>query len=824
MADKCQQPGCQGAIDDGFCDTCATEAGTPAAVNSGSKRSVSSRSSALSASASSALGSSQHADSSTRSRSRRTGSRSTRSRTHLGCGVMKVPDLPPIDPSKVGMAKAVVPPDKRFCSKCDSPLVPERDACSTCTVPFAPNANGCCNPRGAGAGGCSNFGKPNNCPGCGNALRPGKKLCGHCRRPQNAERGTCPNAKCGKSYDFVPKLKSGDIVAQQYKIHGPLAFGGLGWLYFGDDETLKRRVALKGLLNSGDEEAAQAAAEEMAWLARFDHPNILKVYSAVTQDRTEENPGEAPRQVKDAYIVMEYIPGRTLKQLVKERGPLPVDEAIAYLLPILEALGYLHDEGALYNDLKPDNIMLKGDELGKNPNSILIDLGAVRQVSQAGGGVYHTPGFSAPEISSRDPDKHARPSFASDIFTAGRTLVALIMNFDIGGRYLYTLPAPTSVEGSVLAEHPSLHRWLLKCTRENPDERFQDAREAAEQLKLILLELAAEKGVSSAIESTLFTGDVMAVRQHGTCNGITLASGELLPDLRMILEDPAAQYILSNGAVSDPHKQEVVFQEAVTKFDRSVEALLRLAHTRIRLGKYAEAGQALERVLALDPFEVRVLWYRGVNLLQQGKAREALQEFNGLWGELPGEPAVKLALAVAAELAGETEDAIRLYDLISREDPQFVLASFGLGRCQSKSGKRSEAVAAYNRVPTAHSLYEKAQAASARALLQSVSQEPGRQELLDASRTIEALTVQGLERLDLMEEVLSRSLMLVESGLVQSDSGAQVLGNALTSRALRFGLFDLYRSKAKLVQDRSDKIALIDKAYGVQPRRLVAWF
>jgi serine/threonine-protein kinase PknG len=523
---------------------------------------------------------------------------------------------------------------------------------------------------------------------------------------------------------------------------------------------------------------------------------------------------------------MEFIPGRTLKELLKERGPLPVDEAIAYMLPILEALGYLHDQKALYNDLKPENIMLKGDEQGKNPNSILIDLGAVRLATETAGGVYHTPGYSAPEIAATEASKHSPPSIASDIYTVGRTLAALIMNFRMGTVYLHSLPGSEQPEAAVLAENPSLHRWLLKCTRENPDERFQDAREAGEQLKLILLELAAARGLSRPAESTYFTGDLMGVRHSASydgCDGISRPGPDMLPDLKMILDDPAAQFILSNGAVSDPARQEVVFNEAAAKFDKSVEALLRLARAKMHLGKYDHVPQVLERVLAIDPFEVRVLWYRGLNMLYQKQPREALAQLNWLWGELPGEPAVKLALAVAAELAGETSEAIRLYDLISAEDPRFVLASFGLGRCLANTGAREAAVAAYGRVSQEHSMYENAQAAIARALLMNKPSDPTAKELAEASRVVEALTMQGLGRLELVAEILNTSLDLVDSGKVSPDASVKVLGRGLEAQSLRVGLYETYIGVAKLETKKEAKIKLIDLANRVQPRRLIAW-
>ena len=107
---------------------------------------------------------------------------------------------------------------------------------------------------------------------------------------------------------------------------------------------------------------------------------------------------------------------------------LPVAEAIAYLLEILPALSYLHSIGLVYNDLKPENIMLTEEQLK------LIDLGAVSRINSFGY-LYGTPGYQAPEI------VRTGPTVATDIYTVGRTLAALTLNLRTrNGRYVDGLP------------------------------------------------------------------------------------------------------------------------------------------------------------------------------------------------------------------------------------------------------------------------------------------------------------------------------------------------------------------------------------------------
>src|SRR4051795_10417933 len=116
---------------------------------------------------------------------------------------------------------------------------------------------------------------------------------------------------------------------------------------------------------------------------------------------------------------MEYVGGVSLKEILKERmranngvfDPLPVDQALAYVLEVLPAFQYLHDLGLAYCDFKPDNLIQVGDAIK------LIDLGGVRRIDDFDSAIYGTVGYQAPEVAKEGT------TIASDIYTIGRTLV-----------------------------------------------------------------------------------------------------------------------------------------------------------------------------------------------------------------------------------------------------------------------------------------------------------------------------------------------------------------------------------------------------------------
>ncbi len=203
-----------------------------------------------------------------------------------------------------------------------------------------------------------------------------KRFCSGCDVALKRDSGFCP--KCGQEYSFIPSLQPGDMVADKYEIKGTIAFGGLGWIYLGLDTVLTRWVTMKGLLNSKDPRMLEVAIKEREDLAAVKHPNIVGIYDFITHN------GEG-------FIVMEYVNGKTLMSLRKERGePLPVGEAISYIAEILPAFQYLDDMGFIYCDFKPENVMVEEETVK------LIDMGAVRHVGETGGRRLRLQGLHRP--------------------------------------------------------------------------------------------------------------------------------------------------------------------------------------------------------------------------------------------------------------------------------------------------------------------------------------------------------------------------------------------------------------------------------------------
>ena len=350
---------------------------------------------------------------------------------------------------------------------------------------------------------------------------------------------------------------------------------------------------------------AAAAVAERQFLAAVKHPNIVGIYNFVARGA-------------EGYIVMEFVNGASVKALRKERGPLPPAEAIAYVHRILAAFAYLHAAGMVYCDMKPDNFMLEGSP----PDVKLIDMGGVRRLDDPGGDIYGMRGYRAPEAGEW-------PTVASDLYTVGRTLAVLLMEFRFQSAYEFDLPPKSEQE--VLARHDSLHRFLLKATQRDPNLRFQSADEMADQLAGVLHEVAAANP-PKPFDSMHFHGDALAMHEE-----LDSPSAKLLPELKVRADDPGAAYLLSIAAAPDLRRRATMLHEGMRKAPDSRELPLRLARTMIELEAFDDAARLLDRAAKEDPFDWRVAWHRGYLLPRAWRPRLACDELGNITfrGELP---------------------------------------------------------------------------------------------------------------------------------------------------------------------------------------------
>lgn len=644
-----------------------------------------------------------------------------------------------------------------------------------------------------------------------------KRFCWNCGRPVGRSRdgrpgeseGFCPN--CGSAFSFLPQLNPGDMVADQYEIKGCVAHGGLGWVYLAVDHNVNERpVVLKGLVHSGDAEAQAIAMAERQFLAEVAHPSIVKIFNFVEHADSRGEPV--------GYIVMEYVGGKSLKPVRGQR--LPVDEAIAYMLEILPALGYLHSIGLCYNDLKPENIMVTEEQLK------LIDLGAVSPINSFGY-LYGTPGYQAPEI------VRTGPTVATDIYTVGRTLAALTLRLRTReGRYVDGLPD----DDPVLAKYDSFARLLRRAIDPDPRRRFASAEEMGSQLLGVLREVvAADTGIPRPGLSTVFTRTRAAfgvellvahtdVYLDGLVHSEKLTAPEIVMALPVPLVDPTdvAATVLSATVLSQPvqtldslraARHDSLDSDGVDLAE-SVELPLMEVRALLDLGDVARADRKLEALAERVGWRWRLVWFKAVSQLLSGDYASATKHFAEVLDTFPGELAPKLALAATAELAG-TSDERPFYETVWHTDNNIISASFGLARAQSIEGDRKGAVTTLDEVPVGSRHFTTARLTSAVTLLSGRSaHELSEEQIRDAARRVEALPDTEPRVLQIRALVLGTAMDWITD---HTANPLPILGFPFTDHGLRLGVEDSLRSLARVATSQSHRYALVDLANEVRP-------
>ena len=667
----------------------------------------------------------------------------------------------------------------------------------------------------------------------------------------------------------LPQLHPGDIVAGQYEIMGVIAHGGMGWIYLAHDHHVADRVVvLKGLHSAKNEDEAAAAAAEREFLADVTHPGIVKIFNFIDDPR-----------VPGGFIVMEYVGGPSLRERrnAEPSRLLPVDVAIAYILEVLPALGYLHSRGVVYNDLKPDNIIVTEDQVK------LIDLGAVSGIG-AFGYIYGTKGFQAPEVASQGP------SISSDIYTVGRTLAALVVDLPReGGVYAPGIPSPT--HEPTFRRYLSLYRLIMRCCNPDPARRFTNVTELEAQLLGVLREcLAIRDGVTYPAQHSLFSPQRttfgtkhLVFRTDQLIDGISrtveITPQEVMAALPSPLIDRAdvGAAMIQGTSYQEPQETLENLRQAMRtpQYEESTEIPFGVVRAMLDLGLTYQARSWLSSLTDRLAANWRYPWYSGVINTLLGEYRDAQRDFTRVLEQVPGEAAPKLAIAAIDELicqqpgpyttdllrddiaratAGirttladlpnsvfeEWEErglltpewdllgddpailrynALRLYALVWQTNPTTVSAAFGLARLLMAESEVELAVAALDRVPQSSRHHRMAKLTS---ILNLVSAELTESRIRRAARRLEEIPSNEPRFLQIKVYVLRAGLtFLREAGVEKAASDHNLFEYPFTSRGLRRGLAVTLREQARIAPYAKHRYALVDMANKVRPP---TWF
>jgi serine/threonine-protein kinase len=274
----------------------------------------------------------------------------------------------------------------------------------------------------------------------------------------------------------------GQTLSNRYQLVARIAGGGMGEVYRGHDLLLDRPIAVKVLQPSLATDAdlvARFRAEARA-AARLNHPNVVAVHDWGSEDE------------RTYYMVMEYVAGTDLRDIVVGRGPLDPAHAAEVGIAICDALHAAHSTGLVHRDVKPENVLVAKDGTVK-----VADFGIASVIDAErtlpGGNIFGTLRYLSPEQASG-----SEATFASDIWGAGAILYELLTATSPQGgtgaellrrRAVEPPEPPSSLEPGV---PPELDEIVLKACSVDPVERFESASDMAEALRFVAIKLAPQ--------------------------------------------------------------------------------------------------------------------------------------------------------------------------------------------------------------------------------------------------------------------------------------------------------------------------------------------
>ena len=288
----------------------------------------------------------------------------------------------------------------------------------------------------------------------------------------------------------------GTVLDRRYRVDAPIARGGMSTVYAGTDLRLDRQVAVKVMAPAlaHDPAFTERFVREARTAARLSHPNAVAVFDQGAEDT---------RAGRVVFLVMELVPGSTLREVLHRRGRLRPDEAVSVLEPVLAALAAAHRAGLVHRDVKPENVLVSADGTVK-----VVDFGLARAVaapstSTQSGMVLGTVAYVSPEQVARGVSD-AR----TDVYSAGVVLFELLTGtppyggdsaLAVAYRHVHDdVPAPST---RVAGIPPALDELVLRATRREPGGRPADAGVFLAELAMARTDLGLRRVPSREVAS-----------------------------------------------------------------------------------------------------------------------------------------------------------------------------------------------------------------------------------------------------------------------------------------------------------------------------------
>ncbi len=290
----------------------------------------------------------------------------------------------------------------------------------------------------------------------------------------------------------------GTIIGGHYQLEARIGSGGSSAVYLATDLVLSRKVAVKLLLSGAyysDEEKLRFQREGRA-IGALDHPHIVRIFEFNSTENDEP------------FLVMEYLQGQSLSEIIKQKGALSLEEFISWMKQVVQALAYAHKHGIVHRDVKSSNIVIVQNSHGESVAKV-VDFGLARPEEEAGKGLTLTGTiFGSPHYMSPEQCRGERVDARSDLYSLGCVMYECLTGhvpFD-GASMLETFrmhtdeqPKPFAARLKAAPNAADIEKVVFKCLAKNPADRYQDADRL--ESDLISLEKQSRSGVAARFGS-----------------------------------------------------------------------------------------------------------------------------------------------------------------------------------------------------------------------------------------------------------------------------------------------------------------------------------
>ncbi len=349
----------------------------------------------------------------------------------------------------------------------------------------------------------------------------------------------------GDDQSAAPALSLIGRSINQYEIVAPLGRGGMGEVWLAEDTRLHRKVALKLLPAQFTHDAARVRRfeQEARAVSALNHPHIVTLF-------------DLGQCADDYFMATEFVDGRTLRAHLRERERLPVNEALAIVTQVAEALGATHAAGIVHRDIKPENVMLRHDGYVKvldfglakiGENLALQDAAGETQSSiTEAGAVLGTVSYMSPEQA-----RALRIDARTDIFSLGIVFYELLT-----GRLPFEGTTAGEMFASILRSEPlplgasapeALQRVVLKALAKERDARYQTVAEFAGELKTLAQELEFQARLADSENKTRLSGGSASAASAPSTSSLSSVTGARRAVWKYLLGAAAALFAVVAG-------------------------------------------------------------------------------------------------------------------------------------------------------------------------------------------------------------------------------------------------------------------------------------